>query len=196
MTLPSFLTQASTSSSDPFGFGGGGGVLTGVLDMLISGGSYRRSAQGFSQIPQLSSAQPFDINRCVQTHTHTHTHPPSLPLTHTPSLSPTHTPSTTRFPSVSPGHLCCSCLLMQLTPCLESLNTTNATIKSAKKQVARANTWLKASSKRARRQEAKPQRVKQRGSKEEGGGNVQSLQTVGRNQAGKCECCAPITVSA
>ncbi|EGD76981.1 hypothetical protein PTSG_07324 [Salpingoeca rosetta] len=54
--------RASTSSADPFGFGGGS-MLTGVLGMLVSGGSYRPSARGLSQIPQLSSSQPFDINR-------------------------------------------------------------------------------------------------------------------------------------
>jgi hypothetical protein len=41
----------------------GGDPLSGVLGMLLGGGGFRPSAQGFSQVPQLSTSTPFDMNR-------------------------------------------------------------------------------------------------------------------------------------
>lgn len=55
---------AGAGGAGPITFGGGHGFGAGsVLGMLLGGGTYRPTASGLSQIPQLSASQPFDLNR-------------------------------------------------------------------------------------------------------------------------------------
>lgn len=57
-------SDAGGGGGGPISFGGGHGLGAGsVLGMLLGSGSYRPTASGLSQIPQLSASQPFDLNR-------------------------------------------------------------------------------------------------------------------------------------
>lgn len=57
------VTGGGPGGGGLFSFGGGGGGGGDLLAMLLGGGGggYRPSG-GFTQVPQLSASQPFDVN--------------------------------------------------------------------------------------------------------------------------------------
>lgn len=55
------LSTAHTHTTGGFAFEGD--PIAGALGMLLGGGGFRPSAQGLTQVPQLSTTTPFDVNR-------------------------------------------------------------------------------------------------------------------------------------